>query len=205
VDLRIEGQSAPESSGSASANERVVSPDYFRAMGIPILNGRGFTERDTAETPKVVIVNSTFVRRYFSERDPIGQRIILNSEPDLPKEVVGVVGDVKEEGLVNDSNPEIYTPHMQGPISSVALVVRTHSKPESFTLEVKRAIWGNELDAPISRVRTMKQILIDGASRTRFNVLLLATFSILAVLLAAIGIYGVISHLVTQRTRELGI
>ena len=205
VDMLIAGQPVPEPGNTPSVIYRIISPGYFNTMGVLLIKGRGFTDSDRKDSVGVAIINEAFARLYCSDTDPISRKIISGADSNTPREIVGIVSDFKQEGLATDIKPEMYVPYAQKPSPSVAFVVRTSTEPSNLTAAVQNAMWENKKNVAISMVRTMRQTLADATSRQRFNMILLGIFSSLALILAAVGIYGITSYTVTQRTHEIGI
>ena len=194
-------QANPEDDPSA---ERFgASADYLRAMRIPVLRGRGFTARDRPDSAPVVLINKTFARLSFPGEDPIGQHIVMGERP--PKTIVGVVGDVQHAGLDAPPTRQIYVPAAQWADNTMVVVVRTSGDASPLAPAVRRAIRSVDPDQPVGHVATLQQVVSESAATRRFSMDLLAGFAALATLLAAIGIFGVVSGSVTSRTREIGI
>jgi len=202
----VEGEPEPAPGEGINGRYRVASPDYFRTMDISIVRGRGFTDQDRAGAPRVVIVNETLAARHWPAQDPIGKRIrfygTLTEAPWM--QVVGVVKDVKHE-LNLPVTPEYYLPHAQDPWSSMVLVARTSVDPASTASALRQQVWSIDKDQPVFDVRTMQEVRANSVAVYSFSSVMLAIFAGVALLLASVGIYGVMAFAVTQRTQEIGI
>jgi predicted permease len=183
----------------------LVSRGYFAAMGIPVLQGRPFERRDTIGAPRVLVVNQSFARRYFADGRVLGRRILVRSSNQALAEVVGVVGDVHHNGLTLDPVPTVFLLHAQTPGYITNLVVRTTGNPMSHAAAIRRAIHEADPTQAVSAVGTLDEDLARALARPRLQAALVASFALIAVVLAVIGLYGLIAYVVTQRTQEIGI
>jgi predicted permease len=187
----------------------VVGPDYFQSVRVPIRRGRGFTVRDDRTAPMVVVVNETFAKQFFPGEDPIGKRITPNGSADPGKppvrEIVGVVGDMHLISLKLAPKPQIYIPHQQFPIQSMSIFVRSQLDPGAVTAALRSAVNEIDKDVPVYRTQSFSDYMSKSIAQPRLNAMLVGLFALIALLLAAAGIFGVMSYSVTQRTQEIGI
>jgi putative ABC transport system permease protein len=209
--LSFETEGRPIAKGDQpSADFFLVDPGYFQTMGIPQIKGRNFTDRDQHKTSQVIIVSETFARQFFPGEDPIGKRIkpgisTFEDEKSQMREIVGVVGDVKNQSLALDPKPAFYVPHSQVPFSQMVVVLKTSTEPQSLIPTVTKEVASMDKELPVFGAKTLDEYLAASIAAPRFNTTLLAIFASVALVLTIVGLYGVMSYSVAQRTNEIGI
>ena len=206
----IEGQPVPEGKPRPDEQVRFISVGYFKAMEIPLLKGRDITKHDVATAPQVIVVNQAMAKKFWPHEEALGKRIFFSRNNPKLYEIVGIVGNVKHRGLDLEDKPEIYIPFLQplfadATVPAMYVVVRTTGEPQSLTALLRNEVAAIDPDQPVANVLTMEERIADSVAPRRFNMFLLTLFASLAVLLAAVGIYGIMTFSVAQRTHEIGV
>jgi putative ABC transport system permease protein len=207
VFTEIEGHPSMDKKTDPPIGVGSVSPEYFRTMKIPLLSGRTYDARDRADAPKVAIVNQSFAKRYFANGDALGKRVGFSCEEKegLCRTIVGVVGNIRQESITDEFVPEMYLPSTQMRMNGMTLLVRTTSDPRDLARSVRNAVLAIDKNQPLYEVKTLAQRVDEGVAASRSLTLLFTAFALLGLILGAVGIYGIVSYSVTQRTHEIGI
>lgn len=205
LSFTIDGRPPAAPGQDDSANHRVVTPDYFKTMNIPVRRGRTFTTQDGPSTPMVAVVDEAFVRRHFPDQDPIGQRLDIGNGTDGSYEIVGVVGTVNYSGLDAEAAPTMYVPLTQDVFSTMWIVTRTAGDPNALIGTVRQVLGAIDRTLPAYSVTPLSTVLDESVAQRRFSMLLIALFGGVALFLSAVGLYGVVAYTVSLRTKEIGL
>lgn len=204
--LRVEGRPTPPGDELQTVRAAATSPGYFDVLSIPLLAGRAIAETDLAGSPPIVVINRAFARRFFPDENPLSKRVAFGfMTAPVTREIVGIVGDVRHEGLHADPEPTVFVPHAQAATGAIHFLVRSETDPALLQRSVRSALAQMNGSMPLSDVKTMDSVLAGTLRQRRFQLGLLSAFSITAVLLSAIGIYGVMSRATSERTHEIGV
>jgi putative ABC transport system permease protein len=201
----LEGRTREPDNQLPQTNYSAVSPNYFAAMGIPVVAGRAFDDRDDQQGPRVAIISAALAQRYFPGESPIGKRINVVTGPESLREIVGVVADVKQKGLTREITPHVYEPFAQAPDHFLTLIVRSSIDAAALVPTIRGKVFELDSELPLQRVSTLDTVISNSIRQQRFASVVLSVFATVALVLALAGLYGVISYSVAQRTRELGI
>src|SRR4029079_10847870 len=208
--ISFETEGRPEAKGNQpSADFFAISDDYFKTLGVPLIKGRQFNQRDGAKAPGVVIVNQAFVKKFFPNEDPVGKRIkpgisTSDAEPGW-REIIGIVGDVRNRNLSSDLRAGYFVPQAQVPFNQMTMVVRTANDPHALIASVQNEVHAMDKEVPVFNVKTMEEYISNTVAAPRFNATLLMIFALVALILTIVGLYGVMSYSLAQRTNEIGI
>jgi putative ABC transport system permease protein len=204
--VEVEGRPPLSAAEQPEVDVAVVEPHFFETLGIPLLSGRSFTDREAREVTHTVVISQSMAKKLWPNEDPVGKRVTIHmKDVDVPSQVIGVVGDVKHAGLDAGVAATAYWPHPELAYNFMTLVIRTDGDPPALVPAVRQAVWSLDKDQPVADIRSMEDLLWVSLAKARFSTVVLGMFAGMALLLAITGIYGVVSYSVAERTREIGI
>jgi putative ABC transport system permease protein len=202
--LTIEGR-PPDADARPTIGVNVVTPGYFRVMGIALVRGRAFGPADRSETTPVAVINETMARRFWPDDDPLGTRLRVSDGPDVSREIIGIVRDTRDAGLDATPTSTVFLPHEQYPVGDMTYVVRSATDPAGIVGSVKGAVWAVNKQLPFRPITTLQQLVAASIAPRQFVLVLMGTFGVVGLFLAALGLFGLVNHLVVQRTHEMGL
>jgi putative ABC transport system permease protein len=203
--FRIEGRPESDPKASGDAHFCVISPGYFTTLGAPIIYGRDFTEEDNSAAPGRALISQTFARLFFPGEDPVGKILLVGRDSTAKLEIIGIAGDLKQRAADSETRPQVYLPYLQQPESSMSIVLRSDIPPDGLVTTVRSQVAAIDGDQPITQIQTMDQVVAAGMADRRYLMVLLSIFAALALALAGIGIFGLMSYFVSKRVHEIGL
>jgi len=203
--FQIEGRPESDPKAGGDAHFSVISPGYFNTLAAPIIRGRDFTESDNSAVPRRALISQTFARLFFPYQDPIGQTLLVGRDSSTRLEIIGVVGDIKQRTADSETRPQAYLPYSQQPLAGMSIAIRSELPPDNLLAMVRSQVAALDPDQPITQVSTMDDVVAAGLADRRYFMVLLSIFAVLALALAAIGIFGLMSNSVSKRVQEIGV